>query len=407
MAYSELIKSFSRIRTYMRSFYVYGFRHRSEYDEKSARGYDNERRRLESWLGDYMSFGQDAEGKRVFLSVDSRAVGQNPLYRAFKAKSFTDRDIMLHFHLLDILPEEEGLSLTEIMEELSDRLNTFDSDGIPDESTVRKKLGEYEKLGLLCRAKRGRVTVYSRGAAGPDPESWRSALGYFSEAAPLGVVGSFLLDRFPETERIFRFKHHYILNALDSEIVYELLCAIGEKRTVTLTKGRQRMDVLPLKLYVSVQTGRQYLLALNPKNDRFSFYRTDALGAVKTGERVSDGGDPCGRLESFQARVWGVAPGDSRTTEHLEMTVYAGKSAGHIVERLEREKRCGTVERLDECHWRFSAEVYDALEMLPWIRTFTGRITDFRCSRPAVTERFYADLEAVAALYGGEDDAVS
>ena len=78
---------------------------RGEFDEKSARGYDNERRRIESWLGDYMSFGQDADGRRVFLSVDSRAVPSNPLYRAFRTKSFTDRDIMLHFQLLDILPE--------------------------------------------------------------------------------------------------------------------------------------------------------------------------------------------------------------------------------------------------------------------------------------------------------------
>lgn len=50
MAYSELIKNFSGIRSYMRSFYVYGFRHRDEYDEKSARGYDNERRRIEPLL---------------------------------------------------------------------------------------------------------------------------------------------------------------------------------------------------------------------------------------------------------------------------------------------------------------------------------------------------------------------
>ena len=74
MAYSELIKNFNRTRAYIRSFYVYGFRHRMEFDQKSARSYDDERRRVESWLGDYMSFGQDAEGRRVFLSVDSRAM---------------------------------------------------------------------------------------------------------------------------------------------------------------------------------------------------------------------------------------------------------------------------------------------------------------------------------------------
>ena len=87
MAYSELIKNFERIRDYMREFYVYGFKSREEYDTKSARSYDNERRRIESWMGDYMSFHQDATGKNVFLSVDSRRIPHNPLYKAFKAKS--------------------------------------------------------------------------------------------------------------------------------------------------------------------------------------------------------------------------------------------------------------------------------------------------------------------------------
>ena len=72
MAYSELIKNFDRIREYMREFYVYGFKSREEYDAKSARSYDNERRRIESWLGDYMSFRQDSCGKNVFLSGQIR-----------------------------------------------------------------------------------------------------------------------------------------------------------------------------------------------------------------------------------------------------------------------------------------------------------------------------------------------
>lgn len=40
MASSELIKSFSRIRSYMRQFYIYGFRSRSEYSDKSPRSCD-------------------------------------------------------------------------------------------------------------------------------------------------------------------------------------------------------------------------------------------------------------------------------------------------------------------------------------------------------------------------------
>ena len=227
MAYSELIKNFSRIRVYLRSFYVYGFRHRNEFTQKSARSYDNERRRVESWLGEYMSFGQDAEGRRVFLSVDSRAIQENPLYRAFRTKSFTDRDITLHFHILDILKVMGGLSITEIMDQLSDRLSEFENDELPDESTIRKKLREYTSLGLIETAKRGRETIYMLSEDHIDLTSWGAAAAFFSEAAPLGVVGSFLQDRLPEKFRKFRFKHHYILNALDSEILYELFTAIG------------------------------------------------------------------------------------------------------------------------------------------------------------------------------------
>lgn len=49
--FHELIKNFDKIRDYMRQFYVYGFKVRSDFDAKSARTYDNERRRIESWLG--------------------------------------------------------------------------------------------------------------------------------------------------------------------------------------------------------------------------------------------------------------------------------------------------------------------------------------------------------------------
>lgn len=97
MAFNELIKSFDNIRQLMRDFYVFGFKSRADFTDKSARSYDNERRRIESWLGEYMYFRQNAGGKNCFISVDSRKIRHNPFYKALKAKSFTANDIMLHF----------------------------------------------------------------------------------------------------------------------------------------------------------------------------------------------------------------------------------------------------------------------------------------------------------------------
>lgn len=109
MAFNELIKNFDNIRQLMRDFYVFGFKSRADFTDKSARSYDNERRRIESWLGEYMYFHQNAGGKNCFISVDSRKIRHNPFYKALKAKSFTANDIMLHFFLLDILQPGENL----------------------------------------------------------------------------------------------------------------------------------------------------------------------------------------------------------------------------------------------------------------------------------------------------------
>ena len=95
--FQELIKNFDRIRDYMRQFFIYGFKSRSDYGEKSARTYDNERRRIESWLSGYVQSGYTQKEKHVYISVDSKTIPQNPLYAAWKSKSFTDNDILLHF----------------------------------------------------------------------------------------------------------------------------------------------------------------------------------------------------------------------------------------------------------------------------------------------------------------------
>lgn len=414
MAYSELMKSFERIRSYMREFYVYGFKSREEYRQKSVRSYDNERRRMESWLGDYMSFRQDASGKNVFLSVDSRRIPHNPLYRAFKAKSFTARDITLHFYVMDLLADGGTLSFREIVERIhEDYLSRFGGDFSLDESTVRKKLREYEDLGLLRSEKRGREVRYrSTGGRAVALDTWADALAFFSEADPLGVVGSFLLDKLDGTSDAFRFKHHYILHALDSDILCDLLLAIDGQRAVALTCRNLRTGcdyqatVCPLKIYISTQTGRQYLLGYHYCGRRMAFFRLDAIKKAVPGNVERHYEKYLGYQEKLDRCLWGVSTGPGHNLDHIEMTVRFAPGEEFIPQRLEREKRHGTVELLDGQTCRFSADVCDASELLPWLRTFLGRIVDLQCTNRYVVELFREDLARMEALYGGGGDAV-
>ena len=109
--------------------------------------------------------------------------------------------------------------------------------------------------------------------------------------------------------------------------------------------------------------------------------------------------------------MWGVICDDRAhpQLERVSFTVRFGRGEHHILDRLEREKRCGTVTRIDENTARFTAEVYDTTEMIPWIRTFLCRITELDFSNKIVEAQFRKDFETLCVLYaaGGETDALS
>lgn len=412
-AYSELIKNFEKIRNYMREFYVYGFKSREEYDKKSARSYDDEKRRMESWLGDYMNFVRTPDGKNVFISIDSRVSKHNPFYRALKAKSFTDRDITLHFILFDILYSSEiSLTLAEIIHKTDEYLSGFENPMEFDESTVRKKLKEYVSLGIITTKKEGKKVLYRRSEDTDLPDI-TDLLNFYSEVAPCGVIGSFLLDKQEDSEGNFTFKHHYMTSAIDSDVLCSLFTAMREKRIITaynLSRHAEEATMLrliPLRILISVQNGRQHLLAYQPGHNMIKSFRIDYLSDV-TLEEVSTRFDELrAELDGMEPMMWGVTAkrnihGD-HNTQHVEFTVKVDAGEEYIVHRLEREKRIGQVIKVDDNTYRFVAEVYDTSEMIPWIRTFICRITDLEFSNKAFENQFKADIDEMYRTYGIEE----
>lgn len=411
MAYSELIKNFEKIREYMQEFFVYGFRRREEFTRKSFRSYDDEKRRIEGWLGDYMGFRTTAGGKSVFLTMDPRDTAKNPLFQAFRSKSFTDGDITLHFLIPDILRDHPHSTVKEICSEIDSRLAGFDSPMVFDESTVRKKLKEYTAEGILTAEKQGKSVTYAVSPS-PDLNGYADALSFYSEIAPCGVVGSRLIPS--DHDSPFRLKHHYITHAMDSEVLCALLDAIGEQRTIRFkTTSRHPPAVydneaVPLKIFISVQSGRQHLMTANPDTGKIRSYRVDLISDVVPGDVYEGYSELRRRLNRMQKSMWGVSVRSSAKLDHLEFVIRADEDEDYIVNRLYREKRCGEVEKIDDNHYRFSCDVYDAGEMVPWLRTFLCRITAFSCSDRKMEKQFLEDIDAMFKLYqigeGGEEE---
>lgn len=433
MAYSELIKNFDNIRGYMRDFFLYGFKTREEYDRKSARSYDNERRRIQSYLGSLISFRQTPSGKNAFISLEGRSVTHNPLYQAFKAKSFTNKDITLHFLLLDIL-SGNSYSLKDILRIMdTEYLTAFQNPISFDESTLRKKLKEYEELGIVVSEKSGRTVTYRLSEDEIYLAEYKEAIRFFTEESPLGVIGSYLEDRMQaDAEQAYptgrndengkclshkndcageylTFKNHYIMNAYDAEITELILQGIHEKRLLEITSfsrgdaGVKQQTVIPYKLYVSTQGGRNYLFCIDAGNLRPYSLRVDYIQKGKVGEVCADYDRLLKVCERAGEHMWGVSCAKYRRYEHIEMDILVGTDEAFIVRRLEREKRCGTVSKVDEETYRFSADVLDAYEMMPWIRTFFGRIKAIRCDNEDVKNQLKIDMVKMLKQYEDEN----
>lgn len=410
--FSELIKNFEKTRDYVRDFFIYGFKVRGDFDRKSARTYDNEKRRVESWLGEFLRYDDSVRGRQISISVDSGHVPENPLYKAFYSKSFTDNDIRLHFLIQDVLCDGKSLSLRELVDEIDSRYGIFF-----DDQTVRNKLKEYVAEGLIITEKRGKTAYFSLSPDRIDEyfreyEGLADAVKFFSEAGEFGVVGNSILKSAEMENDLFFMKHNYIVHTFEDAILPEILEAIEHKRTILLytfsAKNRSKKEsenlVVPMRISASVQTGRRYLVAYIPLYNRFNAFRLDYIRTVKTGAPFAEFDSIYEKYRKNESRCFGVSFGERRETGNvtpLEITMRIGEGEEYIINRIEREKRNGTLEKLSDELYKLTIDAFDPVEPMHWIKTFIGRIVRLEGGNAAARELFENDIRRMNEMYNG------
>lgn len=432
--FQELIKNFDRIRDYMRQFYVYGFKVRGDFTEKSARTYDNERRRIESWLSGCISSDYTAKGKQISISADSRSISSNPLYSAWKSKSFTDNELLLHFFILHyLLPRREDAKelengQTEIpvsgssscpgmtAGELADRISE-DFGCLFDGQTVRLKLKEYEGLGLLSSVRHQKSVYYklAQPMLFEQPEfhglykRLLTAVSFFSEAAPFGFIGNTILEREYQTNSCFCFKHYFMVHTLEDGILYPILQAIHRGGCLEFENHSQRsgnitfIQGFPLQIFASTKTGRRYACIYAVRERRFFNLRLDCIARVKQlGESLEEAAHFRTLLEKNRSLCFGVSFGQKTIrTEEICMKLFVDEEREeHILERLYREGKGGEVLRIRKNEYLYSGVFFDVNEMLSWVKSFTGRIMDIQSSSESSVIKVVSDWKSMYRMYG-------
>lgn len=405
--FQELIKSFPKTRDYVRDFFVYGFKNRNEFKDKSPRTYDNERRRLESWLNPYVRKDYASNGSNISLAIDSNLLDTNPLFQVWKTKSFTDNDITLHFLILDLLSDSNSMSIEDITDKLLTEYESF-----YDIQTVRRKCNSYEKEGLLTKTKIGKTLFFSLDNSLAvwlkSNEDLLDVLSFYQMAGNFGIVGNHLLEHLDSENQTFRVKHSFFVHTLEDEVLYAILNAMKEKVSVRLeiksskNGTANKAQCIPLQIFTSTRSGRRFLCGYVNKSKRFTCYRLDTIKSVTSMEESDEYDILMDKLNQNRQKLWGVSfqSGSRNHLDQLIMTLEIREPAeNYILERLKREGRGGTVTKISENTYQYEKEVFDCNEMLPWIRTFIGRILSLRCTDQLVEKRFYQDLQEMYQIY--------
>ena len=409
--FKELIKSFSKSREYVRDFFVYGFKTRDEFGGWSGRTYDNEGRRLESWRWGYVRQDYTANGKNIYLAIDSNLLDTNPLCRVWKAKSFTDNDIMLHFYILDYLQKYAEQTADAITDGI-----LAEYDVMFEPQTVRRKCNQYARDGMLSKEKYGKEVLYRlnppfRKTLSAHP-GLANALAFYQLFSPLGIVGNTIMDNASLKNNTFRVKHSFFVHTLEDEILLDLLRAMHEEKSVLLNVKSTKSDVfqktegVPLKIFISTRTGRRFLCLYLPNAKRFTSVRLDAVKQVEIKELYPDYQTVKEHLEKNKASAWGVSFQNSnrRHLEHVKLTLHINEHfEAYMINRLEREGNGGIVRRIAPDTYCYETDVFDANEMLPWIRSFLGRIIAIETECPKLNQLFQRDFAAMYRMYFGEN----
>lgn len=405
--FSELIKNLNNVRDYMKDFFIYGYKTRSDFQYKSLRTYDNEKRRIESWLGELIRSDNSKKGKRVFISLNSGQLSRNPLYSAYHSKTFTSNDIHLHFFLLDILQNTEPLTIEGITDKIYEKYDAYF-----EPQTIRLKLKEYVSEGIIIQTKQGKANIFALSNDNPksffqNSDYLLDGVQFLSECAPFGVVGNYILRKMKIQNKTFLMKHNYIVHTLEDVILLPLTAAMEEKRSVEIVNfGKRKCETkilgVPLKVHISTQTGRRYVIIYRQDTKCFHSFRLDYIKSIKLLKIYKDYDVILNMLEKSDNQCWGINLGNSNkpSIEIIKMELYIDEQKEvYILERLRREGRNGTIERIGKNTFRYTAQVFDSNEMLPWIKSFIGRILSLEGTNEVIINKFYRDIIRMKNLY--------
>lgn len=397
MAFNYFYKQFETIRIIIRRLYLYGCYSRDDFKNiVSGRKFDNELKRAKMVLSPD-NIVQTYKGKSKYTSInhDYFIEENNILYNTYLAKAFKQNEFLLYFYILQTL-DDIPLSLSEVEMNLSEFIPDI------DRATIRNHLDKMCDEGYLISTILKNKKMYAlapdvlSGITRDEYSELLNAVSFYMNTRTEQMAGQYCYDTIREASNInhripFVFKHKFLHQILDEEVLQEILSAIDKKKSINFEyNGSKRENITPYKIKEDLYFGRQYLIGFNISNSRLSIFRIDKISNVEKSDIYAEISDDISKY------CWCVSW--KPTHESVSITFdFNHLTDEYLIRRLYRDKQHGKIEKTSESTYVFSIEITDPIEMVPYLRTFYGHIVKTNCAK--LNDYINEDLKRMVALY--------
>jgi hypothetical protein len=314
---------------------------------------------------------------------------------------------------LDFAQENREVLLNSVIDVLTKRVEKY-CNFIPEYTHKINAHHNYASLGILGYEKDGKTGYYFlkdhilSKLPSATLEHLTEALLFFQNTLPLGILGNFILQKASHKSNIFAFRDLHFTHTLEDEIMLSLFCAIKNHNKILLVHPSLKENyVLPIKILDNIKQGRRYVIVYHYNANKYLFYRLDNIYKVNILEDIDPGfSTKLSIVNVLLENSWGVSfiNPESPTLEKWVLTLHIDdQKEKYLLKQIEKENKEGTLNKLSKNTYLYTINVLDANEMAPWIRSFTGRILDIKCTNQEVLGRIIHDVKLMKSYYEEDD----
>lgn len=367
-------------------------------------------------------------------------------YEYLQDKSIIDDDEVIDFDddvaVTDLVTIIKNIYANNqsVLKELNDIIPNFkQNDKLFTWARIKARITELVELGILVESSKNRYRLSSDIFADIESEELSNIqlmTQFFYNCTFLTVPGFYLSSTIDEYSQsvyskktdsffnkqenpVFFYKHHRLQNVIDDDVTWTILTAIHNKSVIHYsykTKNNKilQFDVLPMKIIIDKQYGRQYFFCYNYNDHKYYMPRISAISNISINTSfdktriyealsendLSDIHFAYNRIyREHTQNVWNIALGEAISTVNIHFS-FPQEEYSKLLSRLNSTKRHGIITELGNGKVDFTINTCNELELVPWIRGFGAYALVDKNTNPELAEKLKNDWKEALKQYG-------